>query len=353
MRQLRLSLILLLLLPVFAAAQMTPEIAFDVSNPLALPDDIYLGEVGGVAANSKGDIYIYTRTGHPTVSLGGSRAFAHGGSRLFQFDKTGKFVRELGKDSYGFLFAQQVRIDSQDNLWIVDQMSGYVMKLDGAGHPQLLLGRKPEAIPVPAPAPRGDAGGGGGGRGRGGPPGEGAQSDVFNRPTDVGWDSAGNIFVADGMGNARIAKFNSKGVFVKSWGSKGNGPGLFNTVNAIAVDAQGNVYAADAGNKRIQVFDNNGTLKTQFTNVGAPAALCITPGSNPVMYVSNSNPPDDIDTGGEIYKMKLDGTILGRFGKAGKLPKEFGTVNSIDCRTENSLLVGEVGNMRVQKVTFR
>src|SRR5215471_17614477 len=124
-----------------AAQNAIPEIAFDsASNPLTLPDDIYLGEVGGVAANSKGDIYIYTRTGHPTVSLGGSRAFAHGGSRLFQFDKTGKFVRELGKDSYGFLFAQQVRIDSQDNLWIVDQMSGYVMKLDAAGHPQLLLG---------------------------------------------------------------------------------------------------------------------------------------------------------------------------------------------------------------------
>ena len=334
-----------------AAQNAIPEITFDsAANLLTLPDDIYLGEVGGVATNSKGDIFVYTRTGHPTVSLGGARAFAHGGSRLFQFDRTGKFIREIGQGSYGFMFAQQVRIDPQDNIWTVDQMTNFIMKLDSAGHVQMLLGRKPEAIPVPAPAPRGD---GGGAAGRGGLPGAGAQSDVFNRPTDVAWDTAGNIFVADGVGNARVAKFNSKGVFIKSWGSRGTEPGLFGTVRAIAVDAQGNVYVADSGNKRIQVFDNNGTFKTQYTNVGTPTALCITPGPNQFLYSSNSNPPEDFDVAGEIYKMKLDGTIVGKFGRAGKLPKEFGTVNAIDCRSENNLLVGEISNMRVQKLTLR
>src|SRR5947199_6948197 len=166
-----------------AAQNAIPEIAFDsAANPLTLPDDIYLGEVGGVATNSKGDIFVYTRTGHPTVSLGGARAFAHGGSRLFQFDRTGKFVREIGKGIYGFMFAQKVRIDPQDNIWVVDEMAGYVMKLDPAGRVQMLLGRKPEAIPIPSRPTSGDA--------------AGAQSDVFNRPTDVAWDAAGNIFVA-------------------------------------------------------------------------------------------------------------------------------------------------------------
>jgi len=340
---------------VVAAQNSVPEIAFDsTANALTLPNDIYLGEVGGVAANSKGDIFVYTRTGHPTISIGTSRAFAHGGSRLFQFDRTGKFVREFGQNSYAMLFAQQVRIDPQDNVWIVDQMANSVNKLDSTGRVVMLLGRKPESINVPAAAPRGAAPAeGAGGRGRGGLPGEGAQQDVFNRPTDVAWDAAGNIFVADGIGNARIAKFSNKGVFIKSWGSRGTGPGQFGSVNAIAVDAQGNVYAADAGNKRIQVFDNNGTFKTQYTNVGAPAALCITPGPNQVLFSSNSNPPEDIDVAGEIYKMKLDGTVLGKFGRAGRLLKEFGAVNSIDCHTENNLLVGEIGNMRVQKLTLR
>src|SRR5215471_19152254 len=140
-----------------AAQNSSPEIAFDSVNPLTLPDDIYLGEVGGVAANSKGDIFVYTRTGHPTVSLGGSRAFAHGGSRLFQFDRTGKFVRELGQGIYAFMFAQRVRVDPQDNLWVVDEMSSSVIKFDPAGRVQMLLGRKPESVPVPA-----RAGGGGG-----------------------------------------------------------------------------------------------------------------------------------------------------------------------------------------------
>ncbi len=342
--------IALLLAGVLQAA--VPEIAFESNpNPFTLPDDIYLGEIGGVAANSKGEVFVYTRTGHPTISIGGSRAFAHGGSRLFVFDRNGRYEREIGKDSYGMMYAQQVRVDPQDNVWIVDQMTGYVMKLGPDGRPALLLGRKPESVNVPANAGRG--GGEGGGRGRGGLPGAGAQSDVFNRPMDVAWDAAGNIFVADGIGNARIAKFDSKGVFLKSWGSRGTEPGMFGTVTAIAVDAQGNVYAADGGNRRIQVFDNNGTFKTQYAGVGTPAAMCITPGPNQVLYVSNSNPPEDFDTGGEIYKLRLDGTAVGKFGRAGKRPKEFGTVNSLDCRSENTLLVGEAANMRVQKLTLR
>ena len=334
------------------AAQSVTTINFDSTpNALTLPDDIYFGEVGGVATNSRGDIFVYTRTGHPTMSMGTSRPFVHGGSRLFQFDRTGKFAREIGPGVYGFLFAAQVRVDSQDNLWVVDEYSSMVMRFDPQGHPTLLLGRKPESIQNPGRAGGGGGGGEGGGRG-GGAAGAGAPQDVFNRPTDVAWDAQGNIFVADGHGNARVAKFSKDGVFMKSWGQRGSTPGQFASVDSIAVDAHGNVYAADAGNQRIQVFDNDGTFKAEIKNVGNAQAICITPGSNQVMYVSNSNPPNDIDTAGEIYKMRLDGTMIGKFGRAGKLLKEFGTVNAIDCRADNVLYVGEVGNFRVQKLTL-
>ncbi|HEX4275144.1 MAG TPA: peptidyl-alpha-hydroxyglycine alpha-amidating lyase family protein [Bryobacteraceae bacterium] len=326
------------------------EIAFDSASAVRFSDAAPEGEVAGVATNSKGDIFVYTRTGHPTISLGTSRPFAHGGSRLYQFDRTGKFVREIGKDSYGFEVAQQVRVDPRDNIWVIDQLSSMVIKFDPNGRVQLLLGRKSESERVPA-APL-DAPGR---AGRGGAaPGAGQQSDLFQRPTDVAWDAAGNIYVADGLGNnARIAKFDKNGRFIKSWGSKGSANGQFNSVRGIALDAQGNVYVADAGNKRIQVFDGDGTYKTQFTNIGTPSAICMTPGAHQYLYSSNSNPPDDIDSGGEIYKLDLDGKIAGQFGKAGKLPKEFGTANAIDCRRENELLVGEIGNWRVQKVTLR
>jgi hypothetical protein len=328
-----------------SAQSAAPTMNFDSVNPLTLPDDIYFGEIGGVATNSRGDLFVYTRTGHPTMSLASARPFVHGGSRLFQFDRTGKFTREIGQGVYGFLFAAQVRVDPQDNLWVVDEYSSMVMKFDAQGRVAFLLGRKPENIQNPG-------GRGGEGGGRGGPPGAGAPQDVFNRPTDVAWDAQGNIFVADGRGNARVAKFSKDGVFVKSWGQRGTAAGQFASVDSIAVDAQGNVYAADAGNARIQVFDNNGTFKTEIKSVGNAQAICMTAGANQVLYVSNSNPPTDLDTGGEIYKMRLDGTMIGKFGRAGKLLKEFGTVNAIDCRTENTLYIGEVGNFRVQKVTL-
>jgi DNA-binding beta-propeller fold protein YncE len=236
-------------------------------------------------------------------------------------------------------------------------MSSMIMKFSPSGQIQMLLGRKAESERVPAAPlnPPGAAGGApaGGGRGRGGLPGAGQQSDVFQRPTDVAWDTAGNIYVADGFGNARIAKFDKAGKFVKSWGSKGSEPGHFSTVHGIAIDAQGNVYVADTGNKRIQVFDTGGNFKTQFTNIGSPAAICLTPGPRQILYSSNSNPPEDIDANGEIFMLDLTGKVLGKFGKAGKQMKEFGTANQIDCRSENELLVGEIGNWRVQKLNLR
>jgi len=343
-------LVAIFLFGIPVAAQLSvPEISFDSAvDPLKLPDNVYLGEVAGVATNSKGDIFVYTRTGHPTISLGGSRAFAHGGSRLFEFDKTGKYVREIGQGIYAFLVAQQVRIDAQDNIWIVDQMSSMVIKFDPNGQVQMLLGRKAEAERVPA-LPLSPPALPAGGR-AGADLGAGAQSDVFQRPTDVAWDGAGNIYVSDGFGNARVAKFDKDGKFIKSWGARGQGPGQFNTPHALAVDSQGNVYVADSGNSRIQVFDSDGNFKTQFLNVGNPAAICITPGPHQYLYSSNSNPQEDIDVNGEIYKVELNGRIVGKFGKAGKLPKEFGTVNAIDCRNENDLYVGELGNWRVQKL---
>ncbi len=343
-----------------AADGQVPEISFDSApNLLKWPEHIHLGEAAGVATNSKGNLFIYTRTGGSFATLGGSRTFTHGGSRLFEFAPGGKFVREIGQGVYGFLFAQALRVDPQDNIWIVDRGSNMVIKFTPDGHVALTLSRKPESVFLTSPGAGGRGAGPGreggapagrGGRG-GGAPGAGIPGDSFNKPTDVAWDSAGNIFVSDGYGNARIAKFDKGGKYIKSWGQRGKEQGQFDTPHSLAVDAAGNVYVADLGNKRIQVFDNEGTLESQIGDIGSPWAICISPGSHQYLFSSNSNDPRNLDNG-EIYKMELDGKIVGKFGKAGKLLKEFGTVNEIDCRNPNELYVGETGNWRVQKLTL-
>src|SRR5579864_5893907 len=139
-------------------AQTVPEIQFE-SNPefVKLPDGTYLGEVAGVATNSKGHLFVYTRTGAANATLGGSRTFYKAGSRLFEFDQTGKFVREIGVGVYGLNFAQAVHVDPQDDIWVVDQGSTNVIKFDPEGRIQLVLSRKPEAISVRAAA-RGEIG---------------------------------------------------------------------------------------------------------------------------------------------------------------------------------------------------
>jgi hypothetical protein len=371
-----------------AAQNAVPDLAFDSNaDLLKTPNDIFVGEVGGVGANSKGQIFVYTRTGHPYATLGDNRTFLRGGSRLFQFDQTGKFVRELGQDVYGLNAAIGLRIDPQDNVWTIDAAAAQVVKFDSEGRVALVLGRKPEAIGVRAGAPgagrggapaeggrgaapagaeagRGAAAGaaagapaaaaGAGGRGGGrGPAGSGVPGSTFSRPSDVAWDRAGNIYIADGIGaNNRIAKFDKDGKFLKQWGSTGSEQGQFNGAKSLAIDAQGNVYVADAGNKRIQVFDSEGTFKTQFANVGTPLTMCMTRGSTQYLYISHAGDEDGMEDAA-IYKVQLDGKVVGKFGSAGRQAKQFGLANSIDCRNENELLIGEMTNWRVQKVTLR
>ena len=338
-----------------------PEISFNATDVLRTPvEGPFVGEVGGVGANSKGQIFVYTRTGHPYATLGDNRTFSRGGSKLFLFDPKGNFVREWGQDVYGFNAAIGLRIDPHDNVWTIDAAANQVVKFNPDGSVGLVLGRKPETIPVrtnappPGGAPAGagpGAAGGGGGQGRA--PGSGIPGSSFNRPTDVAWDTAGNIYVADGIGtNNRIAKFDKDGRFIAHWGSTGTGQGQFGGVKGLAIDAQGRVYAADAGNKRIQVFDGTGTFLREFGNVGTPLAICMTRGATQYLYVSHAGDRDGMDDAA-IYKVTLDGKVVGKFGSAGKLPKEFGLANSIDCRNENELLIGEMTNWRVQRVSLK
>ena len=324
--------VLLTAMPLFAQSkakvQNVPEIPYDsVPNALKLPDNLYLGEGIGVATNSKGHVFVYTRSAR---------------TRLFEFDQNGTFVKEIGQDLYGFLFAHAVRVDKEDNIWAVDEGTNMVIKFDPNGKVLMTIGRRPEAVEglEAGPPP--------------GTPPPNAQPYALGRPTDIGWDAQGNIFISDGYTNSRVVKYDKFGKFIKSVGSRGTAPGQMNTPHGLQVDAKGNVYVADRGNARIQVFDNNLILRAIYDHVGNPWTLCITPGPHQYLYSSNSypdsNPAAARDITGEVYKMELDGTVVGKFGKAGKQLKEFSTIHGLDCRNENELWVSEITAWRAQKI---
>jgi len=336
-------------------AQTPPEIPFDsVPNVLKLPPDLYVGEVAGVAINSKGHIFIFSR-GNST-----GPAYAASAAQLLEFGADGKYIREIGKNLYAWSFAHTVRIDKSDNIWATDKGSDMIIKFNPAGEVVWVFGRKSEASDTDAhplehpnpPLPAVD--------GR------------FRQPTDVAWDPEGNTYISDGYINSRVAKIDKNGNWVKQWGTKGSAPGQFNTVHSIAADAKGNIYVADRGNRRIQVYDGEGKLlnsiridvpfdpnarvalgnKPDVSKCstdggtfcpGAPWALCITPPPNQVLYSSDSYP-------GRIYKLSLDGKVLGVLGESGKQPKQFGWIHEMACPSENVVFVAELLNWRIQKL---
>ena len=312
-----------------AKAQNVPEISFQsVPNLLKLPRNLYLGEGIGVATNSRGHIFVYTR----------SQA-----TRLFEFDANGTYLREIGAGLYGFVFAHAVRVDPQDNIWAVDEGSNMVIKFNPEGRVVMTLGRRPEPLDALAgPPPKASS--------------EAPGKYTFSRPTDVGWDPDGNIFVSDGYGNSRVVKYDKNGNYITSIGTKGSEPGQFNLPHTLAVDAKGNVYVGDRSNRRIQVLDDDLKFKAIYDNVGAPWEVCVSPGPHQYLFSSNSFPDTNDSTlatvTGEVYKMELDGTIIGKFGKAGKQLGEFSGLHEIDCRNPNQLYISEIQLWRVQKLIF-
>jgi DNA-binding beta-propeller fold protein YncE len=252
-----------------------------------------------------------------------------------------------------------VRIDRDDNIWAVDKGSDMIIKFNRAGRVAMVFGRRRESAdedtkpwehPDP-PLPAVDG--------------------LFRQPTDVAWDSEGNTYITDGYVNSRVAKYDKNGDWVKSWGEKGTAPGQFRTPHAIAIDRNNNIYVGDRGNRRIQVFDTDGKFLRMFTidvppaagtrpvngntptgpaaaaTIGAPNSICITPGPNQVMFVGESTYP------GRLFKVSLDGKVLGLIGRSGRQLKQFSGVHQLACPSETEVYAAETSNWRVQKLKLQ
>jgi len=354
MKTILFSLALLAAAPVLAQ-QSVPDIPFDsTADFLKLPAGMNFGEVPGVAVNSKGHVFVFTRS-----NSAGGPAYAPTAAQLLEFGPKGEFIREVGKGLYGWAFAHSIRIDKDDNIWAIDKGSDMVIKFDQNGRVLMVFGRRKESADAETkpwenedpPLPHIDG--------------------LFRQPTDVAWDSEGNIYITDGYVNSRVAKYDKNGDWVKSWGSKGTGPGQFRLPHSIAIDRNNNIYVGDRSNHRIQVFDTDGKFQRVFSIdippvpgtkavngntptgdrlkelIGAPNSICITAGPNQVMFVGETTFP------GRVFKVALDGTVLGVIGKSGRLLKQFSGAHALACPSETEVYVAETSNWRVQKLTLR
>src|SRR5215510_8228503 len=332
-----------------------PDIPFDsVPDFFKLPPVMNFGEVAGVAVNSKGHVFVFTRS-----NSAGGPAYAPAAAQLLEFDAKGEFIREVGKGLYGWSFAHSVRIDKDDNIWAIDKGSDMVIKFNPAGRVIWVFGRRKESADedtkpwehVEPPLAAVDG--------------------LFRQPTDVAWDSKGNVYISDGYINSRVAKYDKDGNWVKQWGTKGTAPGQFNLPHAIAIDNDDNIYVGDRSNRRIQVFDTEGKFLRMFTIdvppdpktravngntpsgqaltrvIGAPNSICITPGPNQVMFVGESTYP------GRIFKVSLEGKVLGVIGSSGRQLKHFSGAHALACPSEKEIYAAETSNWRVQKLILK
>ena len=289
-----------------------PQLKFRVvPDFLKLPEDVYTAEVVGVTTNSKGNVLIVHR---------GTRS-------LLEFDKDGNFLRSFGEGLPIFEGPHNARYDAQDNLWYVDAGNNLIVKFDKDRRVRMVLGRRPEAwtwkthvIEHAAPT-----------------------RDNFYQPTDIITGPDGSLFVSDGYGNSRIVKFNKEGAFQAAWGTRGSQQGEFNTPHNLVLDAQNNLYVADRQNGRVQVFDVDGKFLREFRPGGNPWSLCITPPPNQVMFIGSV---------GRIFKVSLDGKVLGTIGRYGKVPGTVDWVHGVACPDEKTVFAAQELSWRLDKIVL-
>lgn len=199
-------------------------------------------------------------------------------SKVLVFDAAGRYVKSWAEGA--FPYAHGMRVLRDGFIWATDRKMQQVLKFDADGRQLMSLGRKDVA-------------------------GDNDSEDTFNGVSDVAMADNGNLFVSDGEGgNSRVVKFSRDGVFLKSWGTKGSGPGELSTPHCIAIDGRGRVWVCDRGNKRLQVFDQEGHYLSQTTEFGTPVSVAFD--ADDVMYVATGAPENWVAIG------TADGKLLGK-----------------------------------------
>jgi peptidylamidoglycolate lyase len=289
-----------------------------------LPDGMVLGQVSGVAVDSHNHVFIFHRA---ESSWAADKTKPISSPAILCFDgASGKLLSSWGE--HRFLEPHGLRVDSHDNVWVTDRALQQVFKFSHDG--KLLLAIGTERV-------------------------GGLDATHFDKPTDIAFASDGSIYVSDGYGNNRVAKFAPDGKFLVDWGHKGQGPGEFDLPHSVAVDAHGLVYVADRSNSRIQVFDASGKFLKMWSSpeLGRPWSLTVGPDN--LLYVVDGGdlkpaPPDR----GQVLKLDLSGKILAKWSRFGNYDGQIYWGHDIAVGKDGAVYVGDVYHgMRIQKFIQR
>ena len=256
------------------------EFTYEVSGEDwgTLPDGWTYEEATGVAVDSRDNVYVSNRGGHPVIV----------------YDRDGRFLRSWGE---GVLpNPHGLAVGPDDDVYCADTANSTVRKFTPDGKLKMTLGA--ENRPPPA-----------------------FSGEPFNAPTHVAVDPRnGDLYVSDGYRNARVHKFSPDGRLLSSWGEPGTDPGRFNVVHNIAVDSDGWVYVADRDNRRIQVFGPDGKYETQWVNLSKAACVYVDSRGDGLVYIGEyhaggARNPDLLQLGPRVTIFDTTGKLIARLGE--------------------------------------
>lgn len=290
----------LVALPLFAADLPYTH----VENWAQLPADYTPGAGMAVAIDGDGNIWYYNRGSHPVIQ------FSPDGRVLQAWKEDPKLSNHAGS-------AHGMAVGVDNGVWLVGRENNRIYKFSPEGRVLLTIG------------------------GFSGMVGDNAARYAFNRPAGVAQDSHGNVYVADGYRNTRIAKYGPGGEYIMHWGGKGTAQGQFDLVHGVTVGPQDRIYVADRGNKRVQVFDVDGKPLKMWDGFGTPWALDWDEKEGVLWVCDGDN--------GRVLKFNADGKLLGGFSSDGPEPGQLHQVHGIAVAEDGAIYVAETVNQRIQK----
>lgn len=289
-----------------------------------LPEGRVLGSAAGVAVNLAGEVFVFHRG--PRVWSEPLPTDAIAGPTIAVFDsRTGRFLREIAAEI--FAMPHGLSVDPQGNLWATDVALHQIIKLAPDGRVLMTLGTRGEP---------------------------GADSQHFNRPTQVGFAKEGTVLIADGYRNTRVARFSADGRFLGQWGTPGRGPGEFNTPHGIAIDPAGKVYVADRQNDRVQVFSPEGKLLAIWASpqIGRPYGIAVI-GPDRFAIADCGEQPQSGPDRSALVIVNGKGEVIERIGRYGNQDGQFRMAHHLATDASGAIYVVDITGQRVQKFARR